>query len=385
MNEPLPLIDAALRGGLVALLLLLAWRLARDLPRAPAARVGVCFMLGLCVQAISSTPAFERSIAPALQAPWVGISVGNSVLFWIFTSSLFDDDFQLRPRHAVAWGGVFALGLAQCLVIGPALEAGHPLRLAIGIGMRWVPMVFAVLAVAAALRRWRDDLVEQRLWLRWFIVVAGSTYTLAMVAARLMAPGGRLEPGPASLDVAALGLIVAVVAMRALRLSESELMPPAAACDAVAPAAPAAHAPPADSASPAQEPAGELHDEAEDQRWELALHKLMTAEKAYRDDDLSVARLSDRLGLPEYRLRRLINQRLGYRNFNAYINTFRVEDARRALADPAQREQPVLHIALEAGFQSIGPFNRAFKAHTGLTPTEFRRQATPALADLADS
>jgi AraC-like DNA-binding protein len=40
---------------------------------------------------------------------------------------------------------------------------------------------------------------------------------------------------------------------------------------------------------------------------------------------------------------------------------------------------PVLTIALDAGFQSIGPFNRAFKAATGVTPTEFRRQA------LADS
>jgi len=36
---------------------------------------------------------------------------------------------------------------------------------------------------------------------------------------------------------------------------------------------------------------------------------------------------------------------------------------------------PVLTIALDAGFQSLAPFNRAFKADTGLTPTEFRRRA----------
>jgi len=78
--------------------------------------------------------------------------------------------------------------------------------------------------------------------------------------------------------------------------------------------------------------------------------------------------------VPEYRLRRLINQRLGHRNFNAYVNGLRLDEALQVLADPGQREQPVLTIALEAGFQSIGPFNRAFKAATGLTPTEFRRQ-----------
>lgn len=33
----------------------------------------------------------------------------------------------------------------------------------------------------------------------------------------------------------------------------------------------------------------------------------------------------------------------------------------------------MLTIALDAGFQSIGPFNRAFKADTGMTPTEYRR------------
>ncbi len=42
--------------------------------------------------------------------------------------------------------------------------------------------------------------------------------------------------------------------------------------------------------------------------------------------------------------------------------------------DPAKRELPVLTLALDAGFQSIDPFNRAFKTATGLTPTEFRRQ-----------
>ncbi len=35
---------------------------------------------------------------------------------------------------------------------------------------------------------------------------------------------------------------------------------------------------------------------------------------------------------------------------------------------------PVLTIALDTGFGSIGPFNRAFKAHTGMTPTEYRRE-----------
>ena len=95
--------------------------------------------------------------------------------------------------------------------------------------------------------------------------------------------------------------------------------------------------------------------------------------RAYREDTLSIASLSQSLGVQEYRLRRLINGQLGHRNFSAFVNGYRLAEATAALADPSQAEVPILTIALDAGFGSIGPFNRAFKAHTGLTPTEYRR------------
>ena len=86
-----------------------------------------------------------------------------------------------------------------------------------------------------------------------------------------------------------------------------------------------------------------------------------------------IGTLATKLAIPEYRLRRLINQRLGYRNFNVFLNNHRIEEAKAALADPSQAEVPVITIAMDAGFQSLGPFNRAFKATTGVTPTEYRR------------
>ena len=54
-----------------------------------------------------------------------------------------------------------------------------------------------------------------------------------------------------------------------------------------------------------------------------------------------------------------------------------------AIADPAQEAVPILTIALDAGFQSLGPFNRAFKAETGLTPSEFRRHKLAQTAQIA--
>jgi AraC-like DNA-binding protein len=105
------------------------------------------------------------------------------------------------------------------------------------------------------------------------------------------------------------------------------------------------------------------------------LDRLMSVERVYRQERLTIAALAAKLEVPEHRLRQAINEGLGYRNFNAFLNHSRIDEAKASLSDPSQRDVPVLTIALDAGFQSIGPFNRAFKADTGLTPTEFRREA----------
>jgi AraC-like DNA-binding protein len=109
-----------------------------------------------------------------------------------------------------------------------------------------------------------------------------------------------------------------------------------------------------------------------------ALMRLMADERIYRQENVTIGTLASRLSIPEYRLRRLINQRLGYRNFNAFLNNHRIEEAKSALADPAQAEVPVITIAMDAGFQSLGPFNRAFKDITGVTPSEYRKKACTA-------
>jgi AraC-like DNA-binding protein len=104
------------------------------------------------------------------------------------------------------------------------------------------------------------------------------------------------------------------------------------------------------------------------------LRRLMEEDRVYREEGLGIASLAMRLGLPEYRLRRLINQRLGHRNFTSFVNGYRLAETIAALSDPSQAQVPILTIALDAGFQSIGPFNRAFKTQTGMTPTDFRRE-----------
>ncbi|MFC5373066.1 helix-turn-helix domain-containing protein [Brevundimonas faecalis] len=104
--------------------------------------------------------------------------------------------------------------------------------------------------------------------------------------------------------------------------------------------------------------------------------RLMTEDAAYARPNLKVADLAHRLGEAEYRVSQSITGPLGFRNFNHMANHFRIEEAKRRLADPALRRLPILTIAFDCGFASIGPFNRAFKAQTGVTPLAFRRAAS---------
>ena len=98
----------------------------------------------------------------------------------------------------------------------------------------------------------------------------------------------------------------------------------------------------------------------------------MTAELPYRDEEMTIAKLASQLGVQEYRLRRHINGALGHRNFAAFLNGYRLVEVKSALADPTQKDVPIITIALDAGFGSLGPFNRAFREAEGMTPSEYR-------------
>ena len=95
----------------------------------------------------------------------------------------------------------------------------------------------------------------------------------------------------------------------------------------------------------------------------------MTDERLYRREGLTLAMLAETLGVGEDALRGLINQELGYRNFNDFLHHYRLQEAAPRLVN---EDLPILTIALDCGYGSIGPFNRAFKQRLGMTPSEYR-------------
>jgi AraC-like DNA-binding protein len=95
---------------------------------------------------------------------------------------------------------------------------------------------------------------------------------------------------------------------------------------------------------------------------------------AYQQNGLSISQLASDLAVPAHQLRKVINTELGFDNFSQYLNSYRLPAVCRLLEDPARKQDPILTLALEAGYNSIAPFNRAFKQLKGVTPSEYRNQ-----------
>ncbi|SDI83213.1 MULTISPECIES: helix-turn-helix domain-containing protein [Bradyrhizobium] len=343
---PLATLDIALRGATVALLLVLAASLFRGFGTVLAGRLAAAFALGSVAHAVSYSIGSISQVTIA-HAPLIALSTGNVVVFWLFTRALFDETFRLRAWHGLVWAAVAAFSFANCLWIAPA--HGGSVRLSI-VAVNLIALGFIILAVAQTIASWSSDLVERRRGVRVFIVGAAALYGGLNAILQILWSGGGSEAAN-TVNSVALAAVVAAISFAMMRVDGAELFP----------AAPEAQT----------EPVGA--DAGADQKLVDALMRLMADERIYRHENISIGTLATKLKIPEYRLRRLINQRLGYRNFNVFLNAHRIAEAKAALADPSQAEVPVITIAMDAGFQSLGPFNRAFKATTGVTPSEYRK------------
>lgn len=347
-------LDTALRGGAIGLFLVVAAAVLRRGHGRLMAWLGAALSAGAATYAICSAPGHPGH-GSIWYAPVVAVCAGNVAIFWLFTRAAFDDAFRLAPWHALLW-----LALVVCPVAG-LFGAGFATSRPAEVALRVAPVALALLALVQTVKDWRGDLVEGRRKLRLFIVAVVVLHSAISAAVDLSLGADRVPPALHVLNAAALALIAAVIAVALLQ----------ADLDGMFPVPAAAPAQPATAPSRQEEPV----DEPIDSALLAELERLMTVERLYRQEGLTIGGLAAKLGLPERRLRHAINRSLGFRNFNEYLNRHRLADAKQALADPTQAEVPILTVALDSGFQSLGPFNRAFKTDTGMTPTEFRRSA----------
>lgn len=336
--------DLVLRGIAIGCLLATGAALGRAATNPHARIAGVLFALSTAAYAVNSSESLLGLLAPAIPLIWT-LSVMGAGLAWLFLIVLFADR-RIGPLTLAPAGAQLVLGFIG-MAVPPQLQAP------VWISYNLVAVALGLHALAFVSRSWRDDLVEARRRLRGPFLTAVAIYVVSIAAIQILESLGHDAPWHRLAGSVSLSIFCLVGTATFLTARES-LFGPAIR------GAPAATPP----------PSGDPQDRIIADR----LAAVMGKDALWRREGLTIGTLAEALGAPEHRVRRVINGHLGHRNFAAFVNTHRIEAAKAALAAPDNATRTVAAIAFDLGFGSLGPFNRAFKDATGLTPSEFRNQ-----------
>jgi AraC-like DNA-binding protein len=339
-------LEVLLRGLAVGAVLAVGVALLRSGPVGPARWVGAIFCLSVAAFAVHSGGAETRALSLIEGPVWL-LSIAGTAWFWLFAATLFED----RP---VSWERLTPVGVMMAVgLVGGILRP--PVANGVWIIHNLLEVVLVLHVIRIIWRSWGGDLVEARRSLRGPFMVVVAVYTMILSGFEIASDLGfnpAWGPLAQALSLAAMNLAGATTFLQ----GRPDLF-----------AAPAREAASADAVSPQDRPTLDR------------LRIVMADTDLWRREGLTIGQLAGEVGVPEHRLRRLINGSLGFRNFADFLNARRIEAARAALADPDNARASISALAFDLGYASLGPFNRAFKDATGQTPSAWR------LASLAGS
>lgn len=102
----------------------------------------------------------------------------------------------------------------------------------------------------------------------------------------------------------------------------------------------------------------------------IKLEQLLLTQKSYQNPDCRLAHLAQQLNEPDYLVSQALNKHFG-KSFFELMNELRINDALQLLAGETSKKYTIEAICFEVGFNSRAAFYRAFKKHTGKTPSEY--------------
>lgn len=115
--------------------------------------------------------------------------------------------------------------------------------------------------------------------------------------------------------------------------------------------------------------------EEEAERILSALEQCMLTQKLYARPDVTIECLAEAVQSNRHHLSQVLNERL-QQSYYDYINQWRIEAAKNMLQSEAYANHKIAAIGYEAGFNSLSSFNDVFKKRTGLTPSQYKKQAS---------
>lgn len=267
--------------------------------------------------------------------------------FWLVSKAYFDDNFKLSK-----WIIFLVIGFVGFQMMLFQLDNVFDFSDSASIILMLLPhlttLLFIILAIVEAARNYSGDLLLSRY--RFRLVFISATAILMILTVLTEVTFHNDVPGSINLLQKATILIMIYYFTFDLLQFKSDFFQ-----------------------STKVEPAPEKEAPTVDAATIDHLMSLMEQQKIYKTEGLTIPLLAQKMNIKEYKLRQAINQHLGFRNFNDFLNAYRIEEAKEVLSKKENRQLTILEIAYNLGYASLAPFNKAFKHKTGMTPTEFRQ------------
>jgi AraC-like DNA-binding protein len=345
-------ISAGIALGLTVLSII---KLTTDYRRVLSARILVVFMLAGSSYVLAQITPPSSNINILLDC----FATTVSPLFLFFSLAFFqtkEEPFDLKPLHYMIF--IVSVSLGVWVSFQQHGESLHQVGLLIILNyLIKTSLVFT--GIYFITKHWRNDLVQCRRNLRMGIVVITGLLVLFALTTELLFLEGNAPEFLSAITLCVIALISLLKAYWLMIENPDGFILSAEDIDK----------------DPQLNIINNIRVDATDHEWLNRLNTVMQEESYFKNNELTIRALSSHIQIPEHHLRRLINQHLGYRNFNDYLNRFRIKEASERLVDPKQAKLPITTIAIESGYSSLTTFNKAFKLINDMTPSEFRKTA----------
>ncbi len=326
--------------------------------------ISALFILFLGFLLLNLSPVFNYP--PLIVFLLLRMSILIPAVLWLLTFNLFSDEGEPSVPF---WSIVLVYFVLESIGSGMELwtdlnpEGSNVLNISVIMTPQIVMIGFAIHSIYLALHGYYSDLIQTRRYARVVFVVCMAILVLLVLGNGILISVSNLLFGQGTLtDGIFPDLLIAtyiLLLMCSFHLFTFTLRGDVDLLVSL---------PNLNDERPAAE---EQHDTEQTAEKEMAARivEVMQSQKLYREEKYTINQFAHDIGIPEHRLRQVINKHMDYRNFNQFLNGFRISEAAENLANS---DTPISSIAYEVGFSTLSVFNRAFKEKTGTTPKEYR-------------
>jgi AraC-like DNA-binding protein len=313
-------------------------------------------------------------------SPWIldYLIFGNSLVFlwgpllYFYVRSIIHRDFSFQMKHSIHLVPFFVyflylmikmIILSRNIVNDPAVVklAFHPLEIFILSGFLHALFLFYIFASFRSLRVYRKQIKHifsttknfRFSWLSIILISFSLVWTIGFLNSSMTAKTGSPVPVLSLINLVLIFFIANTAVYKGL--TQPEIFS-------------GIEERPKYEKSTLTKPDADL--------FLAKLKNLMEEKKPYLDAFLNINQLARRLNIQPRHLSQILNESL-HQNFYDFVNSYRIEEAKKMLLDSFNEKSTVLEVLLDVGFNSKSAFNRAFKKNTGLTPSEFKRMNRP--------